>query len=98
MKTYIGNGGGGGFTMIEVVVVLVIIGILAGLMATQFTGSKIKANVENGVRQVFSDLMEMRVKAMSDNTNYSITWTFDSNNDFQSYTKSSGIAAALLNK
>jgi len=59
-----------GFTLIEVCIVLVIAGILAGLAFVNFTGLSNKYNLENQVREMYSDLMNARIMAMNKNRYY----------------------------
>lgn len=65
---------GHGFTIIEIVVVLVIVGILTGLLVYQFVGQTSKSNAETSIKQLYTDLSEMRIKAMSNKTAYGIYW------------------------
>ncbi|QWR76667.1 pilus assembly FimT family protein [Candidatus Magnetomonas plexicatena] len=75
-----------GFSIIEVVVVVAIMGILITLFVSTLTGQRPKNAIEGNIKQMYSDLAEMRVKAMSENKAYGIVWTLTANNDFQGYT------------
>jgi prepilin-type N-terminal cleavage/methylation domain-containing protein len=64
-----------GFTLIELVLVLAIIGILlaiAGISGTQMLN---KYRVESQTKQMYADLMNARVSAMSKNRRYFVTLT-----------------------
>lgn len=56
-----------GFTLIEVCIVIAIMGILAGLAFVNFSGLVKKYNLENQVREMYSDLMHTRIMAMNKN-------------------------------
>lgn len=56
-----------GFTLIEICIVIVITGILAGLAFVNFSGLSNKYNLENQVREMYSDLMNTRLMAMNKN-------------------------------
>ncbi|MBF0464379.1 MAG: type II secretion system protein [Nitrospirae bacterium] len=74
-----------GFSLIEVIVVVSIMGILITLFVTTFTGQRSKNTIEGNIKLLYSDLAEMRVKAMAENKAYGIAWTLSASNDFQSY-------------
>ncbi|OPY81024.1 MAG: hypothetical protein A4E64_00080 [Syntrophorhabdus sp. PtaU1.Bin058] len=59
-----------GFTLIEVCVVIAIAGILAGLAFVNFSGLSNKYNLENQVREMYSDLMNTRIMAMNKNRSH----------------------------
>ncbi len=70
-----------GFTVIEMLLVLIIAGILLSVAAIQFNRWTEKYNIESQVKQMYADLMEARIRAMGSNrfrfvtlgaTNYSI--------------------------
>ncbi|MBF0537522.1 MAG: prepilin-type N-terminal cleavage/methylation domain-containing protein [Nitrospirae bacterium] len=63
-----------GFTMIEMVVVLVIVGIILALMVRQFSGSSTKANIEVAIKQMYGDLMEARARASAERKTYGLDW------------------------
>ncbi|MBF0566148.1 MAG: type II secretion system protein [Nitrospirae bacterium] len=54
-----------GMTLIELVVVIAILGVLVTLLVTELTGQRSKNNLETSIKQLYSDLSEMRVDAMS---------------------------------
>jgi prepilin-type N-terminal cleavage/methylation domain-containing protein len=59
-----------GFTLIEVSIVVAIAGILAGLAFVSFSGLSNKYNLENQVREMYSDLMNARIMAMDKNRSH----------------------------
>lgn len=59
-----------GFTLIEICIVIVIMGILAGLAFVNFRGLINKYNLENQVREMYSDLMNARIMAMNKNRSH----------------------------
>jgi prepilin-type N-terminal cleavage/methylation domain-containing protein len=59
-----------GFTLIEICIVIVITGILAGLAFVNFSGLSNKYSLENQVREMYSDLMNTRLMAMNKNRSH----------------------------
>ncbi|MBF0342914.1 MAG: prepilin-type N-terminal cleavage/methylation domain-containing protein [Nitrospirae bacterium] len=64
-----------GFTMIELLVVLVIAAIIITLAVSQFTGSKTKTQIESDTKKMYSDLMEIKSKAFSERKTYGLSWS-----------------------
>ena len=56
-----------GFSVLEVLVVLAIAGILAGLGVASLEGLMTKHKVDNQIRRIYSDLMDVRLMAMNKN-------------------------------
>jgi type II secretion system protein H len=54
-----------GFTLIEVLAVIAIVGILAGVAAASFTGMRKKYDVDNQVRKMHADLSSVKIMAMT---------------------------------
>ncbi len=53
-----------GFTLIELLVTVTVVGVLAIALGFEFTGWRGKYAVENQVKEIYSDLMNARSKAM----------------------------------
>lgn len=53
-----------GFTLIEVLLVIAVIGILASISMFQFAEFSKKSGIESQTRQLYADMMEQRSKAL----------------------------------
>lgn len=62
-----------GFTLIELIVVIAIIGLLLSLATLNFTTMTIKSNIEGQIKKMHSDLMTARIEAMDRNTYHFVT-------------------------
>jgi prepilin-type N-terminal cleavage/methylation domain-containing protein len=56
-----------GFSLLEVLIVIAIAGIAAGLGVASLQGMVRKHNVDNQIRRLYSDLMDVRLMAMNKN-------------------------------
>jgi type IV fimbrial biogenesis protein FimT len=56
-----------GFTLVEILVAVVILGILATMAVTSFLGLSEKYKVETETKQLYADLMDARGRAMQRN-------------------------------
>ena len=68
-----------GFTLTEMVIVLAVGGILTAIAIPTFLAWAPKYRVNGAARQVFSQMMAAKAKAISENNNYVIT--FDTSNN-----------------
>lgn len=64
-----------GFTLIELIVVIAIMGILLSVATLSFQEYSQKANIESQVRSLYSDIIQMRSSAMFSRTAKSATYT-----------------------
>jgi prepilin-type N-terminal cleavage/methylation domain-containing protein len=62
-----------GFSLIELLTVMIILGIVAGLGTVSFTGWVRKYNLENQVKEIYADLQSVRLKAMDQNRSQFLT-------------------------
>ena len=63
-----------GFTIIELMVVMGIFAILTAIAVPQFNAMQPKFRLDGAARQVFSELMSARAKAVNENTTYTVTF------------------------
>lgn len=62
-----------GFTLIELMVVIAIIGILTAIAALGYTRWTTRFKVEQQIKEMYADLMEARTKAMTRNSSHIVT-------------------------
>ena len=70
-----------GFTLAEMLVAVAIFGILSATAAPYLFAMKLRFRLDGAARQVFSEVMSARMKAINENTTYTIT--FPSNHTIQ---------------
>ena len=63
-----------GFSIAEMLVAISLFGILAGIAVPQFIAFRPKNRLNGAARQVYSELMWARSKAVNDNTSYVVTF------------------------
>jgi prepilin-type N-terminal cleavage/methylation domain-containing protein len=87
-----------GFTLIELSVVMVILGIVMALVVSQFTGMPSKNKVEADIKTLYADIVEMKLKSYSEHydstlkkeKNYGVYWntgSFAADKSFTTYYK-----------
>ena len=74
-----GSGGKGGFTLLELIVVLVIVGLVTALAAPRMIGSLTRAHLRTSVQKVASALRYARSQAVSQRAIYSAVFDFEKN-------------------
>ncbi len=67
-----------GFTLLELMIVIAIIGIMAAVAIPNFRDSLPKSRVNAAARELFTEMQLARMKAISENNYYVIT--FDTGN------------------
>jgi prepilin-type N-terminal cleavage/methylation domain-containing protein len=64
----------GGFSLAEILVAIVVFGILASIAAPQFLAFGPRNRLNGAARQLYSELMWARSKAVNDNSAYTVTF------------------------
>lgn len=67
-----------GFSLIEMLIVIALIGILAAISWFQFSAYSRKSAMESQIRTLYGDLMEARTKAMFEKKVMALTFTANS--------------------
>ena len=63
-----------GFTLAEILIAVVVFGILASIAVPQFIAFRPKSRLNGAARQVYSELMWARSKAVNENSAYVVTF------------------------
>jgi prepilin-type N-terminal cleavage/methylation domain-containing protein len=69
-----------GFSLIELVIVIGLIGILGAVTAYSWMGYRDNANLKTAAREVMSDIAYCKQRAVSEGIQYRLTFTADTNN------------------
>ena len=64
----------GAFTLVELLVATVVFSVLAGIAVPQFIAFRPKNRLNGAARQVYSELMWARAKAVNENRTYVVTF------------------------
>ncbi len=75
-----------GFTLIELITIIAIMSILAGIAIPNFLSYLPKHRLNGAARQVMGDLMGARMKAVKENTTVTVAWV--SNHEYKISTAS----------
>ena len=67
--------GENGFTLVELIVTVAVMVILATLATVQFTKMTTKVSIEKELKMIYADLMELRTKALYENTPRAVRFT-----------------------
>ncbi|MEA3429060.1 MAG: GspH/FimT family pseudopilin [Thermodesulfobacteriota bacterium] len=66
-----------GFTLIELIVIIAILAVFAGIAVPNFLSYMPKYRLNGAARQVMGDLMAARMKAVKENTTVTVAWVSD---------------------
>lgn len=67
-----------GFSLVELMIVIALIGIIAGIAVPSYQSYTRKSNFKSAVREVTSDLFYAKERGISENRNYRVSFTVDS--------------------
>ncbi|MHB8137498.1 MAG: GspH/FimT family pseudopilin [Smithellaceae bacterium] len=65
----------GGFSLVELIIVMAIMGIVAAIAAPNFTRYRDNTNLREAARDIVSDIQFYKQKAVSENVTYRITFS-----------------------
>ncbi len=71
------NTDSGGFTLVEMMIVIAVMAILAAIAAPNFTSYMAHRRLNGAARQVMTDLMEARMRAVSQNNRFKVFFLDD---------------------
>jgi type IV fimbrial biogenesis protein FimT len=66
-----------GFTLIELIVIIAIVAVFAGIAVPNFLSYLPKYRLNGAARQIMGDLMAARMKAVKENTTVKVAWVSD---------------------
>jgi prepilin-type N-terminal cleavage/methylation domain-containing protein len=66
-----------GFSLIEMLVIIAIVGILAGMGVASYAGMTRKYNIDNQIRRIHADLSKVRVMALTKGRTHFVTLNKD---------------------
>jgi prepilin-type N-terminal cleavage/methylation domain-containing protein len=75
----------GGFTLVEIMIAIAILGILAVIAVTNFGGMNEKYKVEAETKQLYADLMDARGRAMQRNRVFFVRFSGTSGTSYSTY-------------
>jgi len=71
------NAGDRGFTLVEMMIVVTVMAILAAVAAPNFTSYMTHRRLNGAARQIMTDLMEARMRAVSQNNRFKVFFLDD---------------------
>jgi Tfp pilus assembly protein FimT len=79
-----------GFSTVEVIVVMCIVGILAGIFFVTMVGTKTGDHIDRAVQEIYNDLLLIRSRSVSTNRDHRINFTSSTQWNLQSYDSTNG--------
>lgn len=69
-----------GFTLVELLIVIALIAIVAGIASANFKTYRDKTNLKEAAREISSDIQYYKQRAVAENKRYQIVFSADDNN------------------
>ena len=87
--------GASGFSMVELLITLVLLGIVTAIAVPSYRGWVDNSNLKGAARMISSDFYDVRARAMAENRPYTVTYSPDPANTYRIQAPAVGAPANL---